>query len=533
MVVRDGACAAALALLLAGCTGGLRAEARAPDERVAVLVATAEVKGVTEPCGCTSDPLGDVARVAALARGGLLLDAGGLLYDRELLSPGLRAQADAKAAFLADLYRRGAVGLGAGDLVAGPERVQPARQAANVSGIALAPPRVFDVKGVKIGVFGVVAPERVPDLSAGPPEEAARRAVAALKAQGAEVVVALCGMSRAETRRLMQAVDGIGFGIVGAEVGEGMPEAEPVGDGFLVAPADEGRRAVQIALHVKKEGLRLVPFAGEAQRTARLAKVEARIVTLGQQLAAWKKDPEADAAFVAAREEELGALERERTRLRTEQPTPPASSYFTYALVPIKRALRRDAQVAKKLAALDRAIGRANLEAARVEAPPAAEPGQPSYVGMAECVSCHKAAGAFWKKTVHARAWRSLVAANKQYDYECIGCHVTGFGKPGGAHLASVEKKGLVDVQCEVCHGPGSTHVEESGVEEPKTMTLAPPEDFCARTCHTKEHSDTFQLEPYLRDVLGKGHGEKRRLALGEGVTGRELRARAITDAKK
>ncbi|MGZ3428784.1 MAG: hypothetical protein ACXVCV_19155 [Polyangia bacterium] len=49
------------------------------------LVATAEVKGTPEPCGCTSDPLGDVARVATLAKGGLWLDAGSLLYNREEL----------------------------------------------------------------------------------------------------------------------------------------------------------------------------------------------------------------------------------------------------------------------------------------------------------------------------------------------------------------------------------------------------------------------------------------------------------------
>ena len=75
---------------------------------------------------------------------------------------------------------------------------------------------------------------------------------------------------------------------------------------------------------------------------------------------------------------------------------------------------------------------------------------------MDACAKCHKPAVEFWKKTVHARAWKTLVEVDKQYHYDCIGCHVTGWEKPGGVNLATVEKRGLVDVQCETCHGPGS-----------------------------------------------------------------------------
>jgi hypothetical protein len=150
---------------------------------------------------------------------------------------------------------------------------------------------------------------------------------------------------------------------------------------------------------------------------------------------------------------------------------------------------------------------------------------------MAACEKCHKPAVAFWKKTVHAAAWKTLVEVDKQYHYDCIGCHVTGWEKPGGVNLATVEKRALVAVQCETCHGPGSKHVDEAGLDEPRTIVTRPPERFCADNCHTKEHSDTFALVPYLRDVLGKGHGEKARAALGNGPTGHELRQKALAAA--
>ena len=57
-----------------------------------------------------------------------------------------------------------------------------------------------------------------------------------------------------------------------------------------------------------------------------------------------------------------------------------------------------------------------------------------------------------------------------------------------------------------------------------RSRAPGPAADLCATQCHTKEHSDTFQLEAYMRDVLGPGHGEARRKALGDGPTGAQLR---------
>ncbi|HEX9105043.1 MAG TPA: hypothetical protein VF997_22685, partial [Polyangia bacterium] len=311
------------------------------------LVATAEVKGTPEPCGCTSDPLGDVARVATLAKGGLWLDAGSLLYNREELSAERRPQANATAAALAHIYGRARVGLGAEDLAAGAARVAPPRQACNVRGMALAAPRVETIDGVKIGVFGVVTPARAKPLKAGEPVAAAKRAVAQLAKQGAELVVALCGMDRAETRRLVKAVPGIAFAIVGAEVGDGMAEPEPVptsdGSAWLMAPADLARSAVRLTVERRGDGPMQL-YAGEAARKHEVERDDRRIATLKQQLGEWNKDATADRAFVAARQQELDELVAARARLATGAPPPPPSTgnWFSYELVPVRHAIARD-----------------------------------------------------------------------------------------------------------------------------------------------------------------------------------------------
>jgi hypothetical protein len=496
------------------------------------IVATAEVKGTPEPCGCTSDPLGDVARVATLAKDGLWVDAGSLSYDHEQASPERRAQADATAAALGRIYAGAEVGLGADDLVRGPTHVSPARHACNLrgGGVPTVAPRVRVVQGVRVGVFGVATPARLPGLKASPPVPAATKAVAQLRKQGAQLIVALCGMDRPETRALVRAVPGIDVAVIGAEVGDGLVEPEAVGDSFLVAPADQARYAAKLEIEWRTPG-KLAWFGGETAQKRQLDKSTARIGELQKQLAEWKKDPTADAQFVQARQTELDQLLKEHAALAQAKLVPPTGNWFSYALVPVTHKIARDPGVAKELTKLAHDIGQANFRAARDVPAPPAEPGEPTYVGVTACASCHKAAVDFWKQTVHAQAWKTLVDVDKQYNFDCIRCHVTGWETPGGVNLGTAEKRGLVDVQCEVCHGPGSIHVKEAGLEDKRTLVRRPPDDFCVSRCHTKEHSDTFALVPYLRDILGKGHGEKARAQLGDGVTGHELRKRALEAA--
>jgi len=526
--------APALFLTYAACGAKqMPATVAAPKGDVLTVIATAELRGTTEPCGCASDPLGDIARVARLAEDShaLWVDAGGLLYDEVASRGGAADQAVRKATCLEDIAGESKVelGLGSDDLWRGATAIKAARHADDVAkNIPLAAPSIRIISGVRVGIFGVVSAARAKALTVSDPGVAAEKSVAKLRSLGAQLVVGLLGMNRTESRALLSSVRGIDIGVVGAEVEEGMPEAEPVGDGILVSPADQGRRVARLDFHIVDGKVALRPFAGQAARQRELERVDKKRLALTMQLEAWRADPSADAAFVAARRQELGELEAERARLKGAVPAPPTDSYFTYALVPVRRDLPRSTKVAARLSALDGEIGRANLAAAQHEPAIPTVAGQPHYVGMSTCARCHKQAAKLWKTTVHAQAWKTLVDVNKQYNYDCTGCHVTGWLRPGGSQLATAEKVGLTSIQCETCHGPGSKHVEESGLDEPRTIHRRPDDGICAGQCHTKEHSDTFDLAPYLRDVLGQGHGEKLRAELGPGITAHELRKKAM-----
>jgi hypothetical protein len=519
-------------------------EAAAPGERRAVVFYTAEAHGTLEPCGCTSDPLGDFARVTAMVRAAagrnqaaLFVDAGGLTYPATATSEKKQPAAELRAEFLAREIEKlpfGGCAVGASDLASGPSGVRPKRQAVNLAGPFVEPSRMATVGGIKIGVLGIVDPEvaTTAGLLAQEPAAAAQQEVARLRAAGAEVIVLLAPVERQLARNLARTT-GADFVIVGKNVGQGMARAESVGTAYVVAPAEELQRVGRLDIVLRGKGPRLsddplVDAGGAAQTKERLAELDRLLERLDAGLARWQKEAGSDPAFVAAKLNERDELRAERSRIGDGKwKAPAAGSYFTNALIPIRRTLPRDPALSASMHKLDRAIGAANLRMA--EPPMPAEPGRASYVGDEKCVSCHKPATRFWKRTVHAQAWKTLIEVGKEAHDDCVNCHVTGYGEVGGSSLGYT--RGLQNIQCEVCHGPGSIHVAKRGKESPFAGRLKSPESICAR-CHNEKHSDTFQYEAYMRDVIGPGHGEDARDALGAGPTGKNLRRAAQARAR-
>jgi hypothetical protein len=386
-------------------------------------------------------------------------------------------------------------------------------------------------------MFTVIAKDAIKGIEVGDPVAAGKAEVDKLHKAGVQDVVALVqASSKRDAVKLVKDIGGIDFTVAGLGLDAPEPdrvsiEPEKVGDGWLVVPANRGQVVSRLDMYVRG-GSPFTDAVGQAAASAKIASIDKQVATLDADLAKFKADPSADPAFVKQKQSERDQLAAQRESLKTKPVLVPAKgSFFTFEQLRINKTLACNVPTLDKVKGYDVAAGEANVKAAAGKPVPQPPKGEATYVGMEKCADCHDDAVKFWKKTVHAQAWQTLVDRGQQFDYECIGCHVTGFDKPGGTNLAHNE--GLRDVQCEVCHGPGSIHVAKGGEEKPLAVRRNPPQDYCASQCHTHEHSDTFQYEAYLRDIVGPGHANGRRTNLGDGPPGRELRAAGLAKASQ
>lgn len=113
----------------------------------------------------------------------------------------------------------------------------------------------------------------------------------------------------------------------------------------------------------------------------------------------------------------------------------------------------------------------------------------PGYLGAATCLRCHPAIHADWSQTAHARAFENLKPKGQETNPQCLVCHTTGYGLPGGfKDLATTP--GLAGVQCENCHGPGGEHAA-SPFEASLPVTRLDAQ-MCGG-CHNQFHHPTFE----------------------------------------
>ncbi len=120
------------------------------------------------------------------------------------------------------------------------------------------------------------------------------------------------------------------------------------------------------------------------------------------------------------------------------------------------------------------------------------------YVGSTVCQDCHdQEYDRFVEHAKKARSYQSVAimkgGLTKEEYLNCLECHTTGHGKPGG--FVSVEETPhLKNAGCEVCHGPGSLHVNTNDRADIRSeLTL----EDCQR-CHNEERIRSFDFKPLL-----------------------------------
>jgi hypothetical protein len=113
------------------------------------------------------------------------------------------------------------------------------------------------------------------------------------------------------------------------------------------------------------------------------------------------------------------------------------------------------------------------------------------YVGSDACKACHPAAYARWSVSLHSRAVADLAVDHQTDNPDCLKCHATGVGEPGGYDQESVD---LAAVHCEACHGPGEGH-------PPKKLSAEPADKARCGKCHGLRDSPHFALPGYWEAI--------------------------------
>jgi hypothetical protein len=509
----------------------------APTLRIYLV---SDLAGALEPCGCTKDQLGGLDHAAAWMRAqkatapnAILVSSGPLFFMEPSLKSDHRDQDVAKAETIATSLR--SLGLaaftpGANEWAAGSAELakleaasgapllianataKPSADDAAANDGSAAPMKgwvVTTVNGLHVGLIGVTAADKsdgppVPIVTT-PPPEAITRGIETLKKSGAQVFVALAAIGRGDAKRLADAVPSLTAIIVGSPGGGGdvnspAPPPERIGDVLVLQTGNHLTTVGALDLFVR-DGSTAFADATGLELGQKRDELRRRIDDLRARIATWEKDPQIRKEDLAARRAEVTKLEGDLAALDVHA-APPKGSYFRYVSQEIRDKLGSDAEVKNAALAYYKEVNEHNRVAFANRLPAPAAPGEASFIGVDACTTCHKEARAVWDSTRHAHAYATLADQNKQFNLDCVSCHVAGYEQPGGSTVTHVDK--LTNVQCENCHGPGSKHAADP--KHVKPITAKPTADTCL-SCHHPPHVEKFDAEKKMTEILGPGHG--------------------------
>ncbi len=325
------------------------------------LLYSSNVQGHAAPCDCIR-PLGGLARRATViartraeADATLIVDAGDL-FDGGSPQTARRLAAAVVAGGL-DAFTPGErdLALGVPTLkrlaAAGALPIMSSNLSDRSGARLFAGERLFQVGGVPVGVFGVSAPPNPADaarwqaagIQAAPPGPAARAAIAALRQQGAKVVVGLFHVgAAADARRLIAGLAGLDWAVLGHSA-LNLESPEKSGGARLLEALAEGKNLGRLDLHVVGGGL---SFADAAER----AELEAIVADHRRQLGEYDRslgtiDPAALEVYYQQRRVQLqGAIARESAAL-ARLPRAVTGSWFANRLIPLDAAIPEDPRV--------------------------------------------------------------------------------------------------------------------------------------------------------------------------------------------
>ncbi|MEZ4267967.1 MAG: hypothetical protein R3F39_16470 [Myxococcota bacterium] len=242
---------------------------------------------------------------------------------------------------------------------------------------------IVESGGVKVGVFGITleAVPATPVFERGRPwrimnpEAVAKTEVAALKAAGAQIVIALAHLPDRDIDTLAKAVPGIDFVLGGNDAGM-QEHPRRMGDSFVATAFSKGKYLSLLTLHLWRGKPPTAPFADRFQR----AGLEKQVEQLEGQISSYQAIAEArEKSEKEAAEQKAEAPDPSRparrsagvtsefyrnqiVRLRTQKADLEArledgpaldfaANYFAYEMVPVAKAIEDEPVVGKAVEA--------------------------------------------------------------------------------------------------------------------------------------------------------------------------------------
>ena len=468
------------------------------DLRLAVLT---DLQGAIEPCGCTSDPLGGVDRLATAldekARQDsiptLLLLSGDSFFRETKIEamaiPQERSRANTLAKILTDL-NVSAVGPGPIDALHASLLDLPASFSMEM--LNAGETKVIKVASRQIGIMSVDDDPLV--------VEKAKSTSASLKEEGAELVIVLGALAR-RTAKKIAALPAVDFVIQGGVDDETPIPPRSSGNGWILHAGRQGQHVgfVDLSFGEGAAWQDVSAWSAEKKRTM----LDGEIEDLGLKIAEWESTKKVSPEDLALQKARLVELRSERNKLDSAA-TRRARS-FSMSVIPLSSDVGTDLKVNAWMVAHDKNVNEANRKALADLKPANIKRGEIPYVGSTVCAACHTTQKEWWSGHPHGHAYATLEKRHKEFSLDCVGCHVTGYNQPGGSTVTHNLDGALQNVGCESCHGPGASHVKDPT----KKLVLNPPESTCIG-CHNEEHSDLFDYQKYRETLIVPGHGKDR-----------------------
>ncbi len=313
--------------------------------------------------------------------GALVVDAGNLLLYRKQYKAKVPADAAtlarrrARAEIIAQAYARmgiHAVALGATDLVLGlpvlkslVQRHRLPLMSANLqspAGRLLFPAhKLVAVGGVKVGIFALTGEKNIARVKIDPklfkladPVDVAKAQVKALRAKGAQLVVALAAVGHQQGRQVAQAVPGIDFMFISG-TGRHGEKASKVSTAWVMEMSREGKYEGLLSLYLRGGKMQLEDLSERFQIASRLERINKSIQSLKQRASRSQgRNPDYLKRRLVNSE---NSRQRMMVQLAKANMVKPKGSFFTNVVEPIKPALAQDAVVKALLARVAKDAG--------------------------------------------------------------------------------------------------------------------------------------------------------------------------------